>query len=182
MRPLLALLACAGLVLGLAACAPDDHTLSPTATAPGTFGPDDDPVNEAIGINCQALVTDQAVYDWGSGNFAIDVDYEPAADSPAAEAVAAGGLACSWLNLTSGERLDVAVAILPADELATTRDAIAATAAATDFGADGYFVVEAGAGRADAFTSDYWLTATSSAFGVAGDAAPIVSAALAALG
>ncbi len=175
-------------MLGLSACAPDDHQLVPETTAPGTdapgtFSPTDDPVNEAIGINCQQLVTDQVVYDWGNGNFAIDVDYAPAAGTPAVEVVAAGGLACSWVNLTSGERLDVAVAILADDEMAAERASIAASAEpVADFGVDGYFALDAGTGRADAFTSKYWLTATSSSFGVAGDAAPIVTAALAALG
>ena len=169
--------------LTLGACAPDDHQLGPAPTGEGTFDPATDPVNASVGLNCGELLTDQVVYDWGSGNFALDVDYEPAAGSAAAQIVTEGGLACRWVNLTSSETVDVAVA---APE-STVLESAAATAAesaepATAISPTAYFSSADGIGRVDAFTDRYWLTAQSSWFLGQEDAAPLITAAIAALG
>ena len=178
----------AGLLL--TGCAPDDHALTPGAASPsstqsatptgeGTFDPDSDPVNETVGINCQQFVSDQAVYDWGSGNFALDVDYTPAPGSSAAEAVAAGGLAFIWVNLTSAETVDIAVSIPQPADLATARaTAEAAGEPAPLVSGDAYF----SPGHVDAFTDKYWVTADSTWFASEEDAAPLIAAALDALG
>jgi hypothetical protein len=187
---LVAALVALALAGSLAACAPDDHGLDINATATpsgtvgaGTFAPDDDPVNDAIGLNCRELVADVAIYEWGSGNFAVDVDYEPAAGTDAAEIADDGGLACRWLNLSSGETLEVAAVALSDDELLDRRVAFAAEGEpVSDWNAEGWFSFDGTQGHVNAVSGDYWLSATSTWFYQPGDATLIVNAAVSALG
>ena len=169
--------------LTLGACAPDDHQLGPAPTGEGTFDPATDPVNASVGLNCGELLTDQVVYDWGSGNFALDVDYEPAAGSAAAQIVTEGGLACRWVNLTSSETVEVAVAAPASSVLDSTAAAVAASAEpAPAISPTAYFSATDGIGRVDAFTDTYWISGESPWFVGEEDAAPLITAAIAALG
>ena len=172
----------------LSACAPDDHQLAPGPTdvptsTDSTLDPNADPVNESIGINCQTLVPDQVIYDWGSGNFALDVDYVPPAGSAAEQVASTGGLACSWVNLSSSETVDIAAAApgsaaLEAGELAASQSGTAVA----DLGSSAYFSSDGTVGHLDVFTDTYWVTADSPWFLEAGDARPLAEAAIAALG
>lgn len=188
MRTALALPLLAAAVLVLSGCAPSDHTLLPAPTGTPTetpvtdeATPPSDPVNESVGLNCQQLLNDQAVYDWGSGNFAYDSSYSPAAGSTAAAAVAIGGLACRWINLTSSETVDFAVSI-PASTDAARAAAAAAGAPAPELAPDAYFWSDGTTGHLDIFSGKYWITAESGWFLTPGDAAPLATAALSALG
>jgi len=188
----LAIALCSTVVLGLAACAPDDRpivddpTTSPSASsAPSASGtPTAEPDSGSpIDISCSQLVSDQVIYDWGNGNFAADPNFSPAAGSPAAEAVAADGVACGWINLTSGETVTVSAADLGADALVTvTSDLAASSAPASSLGEGGYFVASGGIGHADVVRGSLWVSAESALFGEAADAKPLVSAAVSAIG
>jgi hypothetical protein len=177
----LALLAAASALL--AGCAPEDRAWLPTpAVTPfpgeGTFDPADDPVNESVGFNCRELIDDQTLYDWGSGNFALDVSYSPATGSAAADVVAAGGLACSWINLTSAETVDIAVAAPGDAALEKANSTAAATGAdAAEIAPDTYFSVSGAVGHVDSFVGRYWITADSTWFGAPRDAADLIIAA-----
>lgn len=171
-----------GCALMLTGCTQGDHVLTPVNTPPtgeGTFDPGSDPVNESVGINCRELVSDQVVYDWGNGNFSLSVDYEPTAGSAAAQVVAEGGLACSWVNLTSSETVDIAVASASSDDLATAASTAAAAGEPAPVISDNAYF---DGGHVDVFTDRYWITADSTWFGSADDAAPLLTAAIAALG
>ena len=150
-------------------------TSSPDATP--TLAPDDIPFDVA----CTDLVSDQLIYEWGSGNWASDPDFSAAAGSSAAAIVEHGGTACGWVNLTSGDKLSVAVGEFAPETLDPLRAERADTADATsDFGAGGYFVVTSGTGQADVFSGPYWITASSTWFLSTADAVDIVEAAVSA--
>lgn len=175
----------------LTACAPENHVLTPTETpqisasptGEGTFDPETDPVNPSVGVDCRTLVDDQTIYDWGSGNFALDTSYEPAPESAAAQLVALGGIACRWVNLTSSETVDVAVAIPSATQLADAEAAASATSELAPAISDrAYFRADGSAGHVDIFTDKYWIAADSTWFVSPSDAAPLLQAALSALG
>lgn len=171
----------------LTACAPDDHQLAPGSTdsvqsQDSTLDPNADPVNEAIGINCQTLISDQDIYTWGSGNFALDVDFVPQAGTPAAQIASTGGLACSWVNLTSGETVDIAVASLTESELEQNESVAAEGSTAVDgLGTGAYFRADGVVGQMDIFTDSHWITAESGWFLEPGDATPLLEPAVAAL-
>lgn len=177
-------------VVALAGCAPTDQTAeqpAPTATRSSTPSatpsaePTPEPTSSPIGLSCSQLVSDQVIYNWGSGNFALDDSYTPAAGSAAASAVAAGGVACRWINLTSAETVDVAVAAPGSAALETERASAAAAGSAAPELSGGYFRMEGSAGRVDVFTATLWVTASSVWFGSSADAAPLVESALAAV-
>jgi hypothetical protein len=184
---LAATISLAATALLLSGCAPDDHQLTPGSTpAPtvidSTPDPSADPVNESIGINCQTLVPDQVMYDWGSGNFALDVDYLPPAGSAAEKVASSGGLACSWVNLSSGEKVDIAAARPATTDLEAAESAAAQNGSAVaDLGSSAYFGSDGTVGHLDVFTDTYWVTADSPWFLEAGDARPLAEAAIAAL-
>jgi hypothetical protein len=189
---MIALAVSATVVLGLAACAPEDRPLpsesatpsspsSPSASPSTT--PTAEPGGAAIDVSCSQLVSDEVVYEWGSGNFALDPTYVPAPGSSAASAVAADGVACGWVNLTSGVTVAISAANLSADALATvTSDLAANSAAAPGLGAGGYFATNGGVGRADVLDGSLWINAESVWFAEVADAKDLVSAAVAAVG
>ena len=186
----LSLVLAGALLIGATACAPErpavttpDSTKSAAVPTPTPVVDDPDVLGTPVGISCSELVDDQTIYDWGSGNFALDPDYAPAAGSDAAKVVDYEGLACGWINLTSGEKLAVAVANLPAsaiDEKRSTLDA--ESSPVTDFGDEGWFSVDGGVGVADVIRGSYWIVASSTYFSAPTDATPIVDVASAIAG
>ena len=179
--------ACIVLSLLLSGCAPDRPAPSST---PGTAVPSSEQSasptpttsDDAFTIACTDLVDDQTIYDWGSGNWALEPGFAFAVGSPAADAIARSGTACGWVNLTSGETLTVSVAELTLDELEELSTSIASAGSpAPTYRVDAYFSSDGGTGTIDVFSGEYWLSASSSWFFEAGDAQPIVSVALEAL-
>jgi hypothetical protein len=155
----------------------ESSTTSATPTPEPTVS--EPPVGVPVTISCSDLVSAQVIYDFNP-NFGLVDGFDPAASSLAALAIANNGIACRWINQTSGETLDVSVADLPEASLSALR-ANAGTAV-PDFSSDGYFATAGGVGSAQAFTGSYWIAAVSTAFFDAVDAAPIVNAAIDALG
>ena len=128
-------------------------------------------------------MSDQVIYDWGSGNWALDPSFAPPKGSSAATIVGYGGTACGWVNLTSQEKLYVAAAHVTANQQSVLEANLDATGApVSNFGATGYFGVSNGTGQADAFTNAVWISASSTWFLEAGDAQPIMNAAVSAAG
>jgi hypothetical protein len=178
-----------GLVfLALTGCAAElplplpTFTGSPTPSASPTESAVPENAGTPIGLSCDELVSPQAMYDYNP-NFGLNDSYVPAAGSAAARILDFNGLACSWVNQTSGEMIAVSVADLPAATLSKIKgDLTASSKPVTAFGPSGYFTVASGKGAADALNGPYWVDASSTAFGEAGDAQPIVAAALNGLG
>lgn len=128
------------------------------------------------------MVPPQVMYDYNP-NFALESDYTPAAGSLAAQAAAEKGIACSWINLTSGQTIEMSAAHLPATQLEQRSNELVTTSnSVPTYEVEGYFIVNGAAGTAQAFDPPYWITATSTAFFEPGDVAPLMAAAVAALG
>ena len=128
-------------------------------------------------IPCNTLLSAQAVYDFNP-NFGLDNSFSPKSGTAAATAVADKGTACSWLNQTSSDTFEFAVARPVASDLASLKAKAAAGTPAPGLGEAAYFSTSGGVGRVDVFTGTYWLVATSVYFGTAADAKDLIMAAL----
>jgi hypothetical protein len=190
-RVLIALAIAGSVVAGVAACGSESAaapTKSPSPTASATATPEPTasataaPVGTPVDIDCNALVTPQAVYDFNP-NFTLDAGYKPARGTQAADIVAMNGLACGWVNQTSGEIIEVAVANLPDEKLTELKNAfVTSSNSVPTYGVEGYFKLDGTTGEAEAFGGPYWISASSASFYEPGDAVMIVDAALAGLG
>lgn len=144
----------------------------PSASPPSSSAP--------VDIACDALITPQAMYDFNP-NFSLLASWAPDAGTPAADALAAEGVACRWKNDTSGEAFDVSVASPGADALAARKSDAASGTSTSYGGAEGYFAVSGGVGEATAFEGPYWVVARSTYFAAPADAQSLLEAALSAL-
>lgn len=180
-----------GLAL-LSGCVPSAPEPEPTGTASSTPSgsasasptPTPTPTEEIIpfSADCTALLTPAVVYDFDP-NYSPAGAFTPAAGSVAAEAIAAGGVACRWVHGTTGQTLDVAVAHLsPAAATARKNDLVTTSNSVPTYGVEGYFRVVDGAGEAQAFPDPYWVSIVSAGFAEPGDATPLMDAVIAALG
>jgi hypothetical protein len=182
-----ALLLLAGCVQGQDDADPaTSSTPSPSATPSATPTPSasagDAIDGTPVTVTCNELVTPQAMYDYNP-NYSLKADYKPAVGSLAAQVVTQKGLACAWVNQTSGELIEVSVANLPAAHLTQLKNDLVTTSnSVPTYEVEGYFKVNGSTGEAQAFSDPYWIVATSTAFFEPGDAQPIVAAAIAALG
>ncbi|MEQ1736564.1 MAG: iron ABC transporter ATP-binding protein [Rhodoglobus sp.] len=188
---LLALPTAAIALILLAGCGPADVEAPPTSSASpsATIDPTPTPTPTATGeegvpveVGCNQLVTPQELYDYNP-NFALESGFSPSPGSLAAQAVAAKGIACSWVNLTSGETIVMSVAHLSDGALtARANDLITSSNSVPTYSVEGYFILEGNIGTAQAISPPYWITATSKFFFEPGDVAPLMAAALSALG
>ncbi|GAB3606915.1 hypothetical protein GCM10027413_23240 [Conyzicola nivalis] len=151
-------------------------TPEPTATqAPISVG-------SPVTIGCNQLLSPEAIYAFNP-NFGLSESFTPEPGSEAATIVEAKGLACGWVNQTSGEALTVAVANLPTDKLTDLKNNFVTTSnSVPTYDVEGYFEYDGTRGSAEAFSGPYWVSAVSPAFFEPGDAQPIIAAALAGLG
>ena len=182
----LSLIVGGSLLIAATGCAPERPPITggpvssnPSVTPSATPIVDDPDIpGSPVTAACTDLVDDQTIYDWGNGNYATDPNYSPAADSIAAQIVAQQGVACGWINLSSGEKLSVAVANLPSSAIDERRSALDAdSTAVTDFGDDGWFTVDGGVGTAEVVRGSYWIVASSTYFSTPPEAAAIIGAA-----
>jgi len=177
-------------VLLIAGCVPTGElvpspTTSPSAPVvasptPETSTPAPEP-GVPIVIDCEQLVPAQVMYDFNS-NFALEAQFTPAEGTPGADAVAELGIACSWVNLTSGQTIEIAAAQPAPSRLEARRIEVAAFSnTVPTYEVEGYFIFEDGLGRADAFDGPFWISMTSDAFLEPGEVTPLMAAAVAAL-
>lgn len=121
------------------------------------------------------------MYDFNP-NFGLQSDFTPKAGTTAATALAKKGVACSWLNQTSRDTIELSVANLPPAEIDALKAKLnKSNSPVSAFAAPGYFTAADGIGLAQAFDGTFWVTARSSFFVEAGDAAQIMDAALGSL-
>lgn len=152
---------------------PPKPSPSPTASATAN-GIDGIPVT----ISCAALVSAQAIYDYNP-NYGPKAGYTPAPGSLAARVVEQRGVACAWVNQSSGETFELAVANLPAAHSTRLKnDLVATSKSVPTYAVEGYFRVSTGVGEAQAFADPYWIVSTSKTYFEPGDAAPIIAAAI----
>lgn len=199
-RVLIAVPAAAITLTVLAGCVPNGYVVDPGATStstPTTTGtskptpsasgtaqapaPGNTVDGEPVTITCKELVSPQAMYDFNP-NFSLKADYSPASGSLTAQVTAQKGLACAWVNQTSGALIEIAVAHLPAEHLTDLKNNLVTTSnSVPTYGVEGYFKLNGSTGEAQAFSDPYWIVATSTVFFEPGDAQPLVAAAITAL-
>lgn len=170
------------LLLALAGCVPQSvdpsgaptpsASSTPTGTATATPAPSGtpDPAAEPITFGCDDFVTPQEMYDYNS--IFAEVDTAPSG-TLAAQALASGGIACVWVNTSSGVTIEFSVATPSPQTLESLRGAAGASASAFDGYFDGH--------SAQAFDGAYWVTVTSDELLSDQDAAPLVEIAVNAL-
>jgi hypothetical protein len=179
-------------VLALAGCVPDEPgeqeetpvaTESPSPSAePSQTAEPQEPEFPELTIACDALIPLQVMYDYNP-NVSLLGQFSPSTGSLAAEAVERNGTACQWVHGSSGETIDAAAANVPEPELTTLKnEAVTSSNSVPTYGVEGYFEVDGGVGKVQAFSGEYWIVLESSGFFEPGDAAPLVAAAIAALG
>lgn len=169
-------------VVALSGCAPEssEHgashspsaSPSPSASSSASPAPSSSAVDEstAVGVTCDEIITAQNLYDFNPNYSRIDA---PASVSATAkEAIDLKGIACYYVNQTSGEVITVTVATPGPTKLAALRSELTASAtAAPQLGdawfADGQATVLAG--------SAYWITVSSDAFYEGVDAQQLVT-------
>ncbi len=141
-------------------------TVEPEPSPAPTETPEPDPT--PLTVSCTDLVPLDVLYSFNP-NYGTDPNYSPAAGSEAAQMAAAGGLACGWINQSSSEEIEIAVAKLDDAALGAAYDkAMADSTPVPLFGMEGFFT----------FTPQYWLVARSTAFVEATDAQDLVNTAL----
>jgi hypothetical protein len=182
-------------LIALTGCTPEAGTpaATPTGSAtPGATGeptpaesatptptPTPTPAGTPVALECDQLLTPDEVYAFNP-NFGSTDDHKPSKGSAAATAEANDGLACAWLNQTSGEIIEVSVA-QPNEVLMTQLmdAAIAQSNPVPTYGtppaAEGFFTNEDGPGEAQVFTPKYWVALTSTVFFEPGDAEQLVA-------
>ena len=199
-RVALTLAAAASLALVLAGCtgdpsdlitSPSPSSMAPTPSASATPSPTAEPTATAtpeatpVDIACDNLLSAQAIYDYNA-NFGAQPDYSPAGGTLPASAAAMNGTSCAWVNESSGEVIEVAVAKPSATTLAAMQnDAVTSSAAVPTYGTppqlEGYFTTAGGVGEAQAFTNGYWIIIRSDYFIEPGDVSPLMDAVVSAL-
>jgi hypothetical protein len=152
-----------------------------TATAEPTATPTPPPAPEGapVGKTCDQVLTADDVYALNP-NFGTDPGYA-ASSATAMAATTYGGVSCGWLNQSSGEVIEVAIA-MPNETLANTlKDAALADGEivptyGTAPEVEGYF--SAGTSTAQVFTNGYWVAVTDTGMIEPGDAGPVLDAVL----
>jgi hypothetical protein len=197
-RMAVTLLAIAASVTMLAGCSATQPkaTTSPkpsTATAPATSGakpgdaPKASPTHKTtptpeptpVTLSCDQLLTPQQLYSFNP-NVGADPGYKPKSGSLVAKVAGRKGTACSWLNQTSKETIEFAIARPAASELNDMKDAaINSSHAVPTYGVppqvEGYFAPGKDAGVVQVFSKGYWIVGSSPTFLEPGDPADLVA-------
>ena len=191
---LLAATAAAGLAAAtlLAGCAPSATpaaTPSHTASASATAKPSDVPLPVVtptapptpVGLTCDQVLTADQLYAFNP-NFGPDPDYAPKDGSLEKKITDWQGVACAYLNQTSGDVIQIAVAKPPSDVMESLKNTAITTAKpvptyGTPPTVEGYFK-PGEAGQVQIFRGSYWIVAESTSFFEPGDAAPLMQSVL----
>ncbi|PXA70581.1 iron ABC transporter ATP-binding protein [Cryobacterium arcticum] len=199
LRSALALTGAALALFALAGCAPEGGTeptasptassgatAEPTATATATAEPTATatpapaPEGTAVDKSCDQVLTADDVYALNP-NFSVDPGYAATSDT-AVTATTYSGISCGWINQSSGEVIEVSLA-MPNDSLANNlKDAALANGdIVPTYGTapevEGYF--SPGTGTAQVFANGYWVAVSSPDMIEPGDAERVMSTVLA---
>ena len=168
--------------VGLAGClqlGPSPATSSPAPTTSATPTPSASPTptvaptNQAFVENCGILITPDQLYAYNP-NYVVDPNYAPKPGSIAAAVKAQLGQTCGWIDESSGDILEVAVAAPTASAFATAKSAASGGTPISAYGEQGYFGVQDGIGSAQIFMGRLWLTVSSPGFSTPDDANAIL--------
>jgi hypothetical protein len=134
-------------------------------------------------IACDALLTADQLYAFNP-NFGAAPDFEPTGTAVATAVAEDAGTACGYLNQTSGEIIEIAVATPTAQAAEARRnDAALSSTPVPTYGTppdvEGYFIQSGGTGEAQVFHGPYWIVVDSPALFEPGDAQQLVADVLA---
>ena len=136
---------------------------------------------DPLDIDCSELVDPEAVYEFDP-NFGLIGSYNPPAGSAAEEALAAGGVACTWVRESGNVTIELSVARLDEEEITAKKNAaFAESQMVPTYGEEAYFEFKDGVGTAIVFQGAYWLVISSPAFVEPGEPTVIIESALATL-
>lgn len=155
---------------------------SETVDAPEPTETVDPIVGTAIEIGCEELLSASAL-DFYGGTFTPVADFTPGVDWRAQLLVDQRGVACLWVDQSTGKSLVLAVANMPHENLETIKnDRFLESNSVPTYGVEGYFMMVDTVGEAEAFDDPYWIYTRSDVYFEPGDALPAVSSAMDALG
>lgn len=153
----------------------------PSASASPSPSTGPDPTYTPMNLGCTDLISLEAMYDFNP-NFGTDPNYAPASGSPASTIAGFDGLACGWVNQSSGETIHAAVAHLDSATLADLKkQAMTVSNPVSLYDGEGYFRSVDKVGEAQVFTGPYWLVVRSASFLEAREAKGLVDAAIGSL-
>jgi hypothetical protein len=166
-------------VLALAGCidnSPSKTTGAPTSSASSTSAsptPGSTPTGTPVKLPCTTVLTAQQVYNYNP-NYVAQDSYKPAPDTDAASAVTQGGIACGWVDETSGSVLSVAIASPPSSEFTSLYHSAQDEGSApwANSNATGFFHAQGDIGEFQVFSAPYWIVISSPDFAATGDASP----------
>jgi hypothetical protein len=144
-------------------------TQAPSSTPTPTSTPTATPTNTPFAENCIILITPDQLYAYNP-NYVVDPNYAPKPDTVASAVKAQSGQTCGWIDESSGDILEVAVAEPTTSALAAAKASAATGAPISAYGEQGYFGVKAGIGSAQFFMGRLWLTVSSPEFATPDDA------------
>lgn len=119
------------------------------------------------------------MYDFNP-NFGLLAKFTPDPDSFDSRALANKGVACRWINQTSGDTVDVAVSRPGPTSFDAAKGAASTGTPVTGIGDAAYFTTRGNAGTVQVFNGSFWITVTSVYFATSKDAQKIVADAVAA--
>jgi hypothetical protein len=156
----------------MSSAAPSVASATPTTPPPAPVAQ-----GTAIAVTCNALLTPQVIYNFNP-NYSLQASFKPKSGTDASKALSYQGLACSWINQTSSDLINVSVARPAPSNLASVKAAASSGTAASGLGNAAYFSTSAGVGELQVFNGPFWITLSSVAFGTADDARDLASAAV----
>ena len=143
-------------------------TPTPTTTSTPTVAP----TNRAFVENCGILITPDQLYAYNP-NYVVDSSYAPKVGTVVSAVKAQLGQTCGWIDESSGDILEVAVAAPTPATLASAKAAASGGTAISAHGEQGFFAVKAGIGSAQIFMGSLWLVVSSPDFTSPADAESI---------
>ncbi|MFC4243004.1 hypothetical protein ACFOYW_06440 [Gryllotalpicola reticulitermitis] len=184
------LAACAGTSGGSTGQASPNSTDASSAPSAGatdagrptpTFSPTPTPSPTPVTLTQDQVWTAQQVYSYNP-NFTVDPDYKVQGGSAADQLVQLKGVSFGWLNETSNDIIEVAVAHPNSANVAQFDGSVAATSQQVPIdgapsGTVSYFDVKNGVGTLQIFTNNgYWVVIDSKTFLEPGDSYQVASA------
>lgn len=159
-------------------------TAPPATEAPTTTPEPTEPAEPPIPfeVACDVLLTADQLYAFNP-NFGTDPGYRPQAAVIVTAVEEDAGTACGYLNQTSGDVIEIAVAA-PTEAAGEARRNQAALTSrpvptyGTPPDVEGYFDAAGGSGTAQAFSGPYWIVIDSPALFEPGDAQQLVASVL----
>jgi len=119
------------------------------------------------------------MYDFNP-NFGLLASFTPDSGTLAARAVADKGIACRWVNQTSGDTVDVSLSHPAPNDLSVAMDAAQTGTPVAGLGDSAFFSKSGSAGVVQVFRGEFMVTVRSVFFSTAADASTILADAIAA--